>query len=149
MSTRTKSMEKWGGSTFQTHEMERDGQVCYAARPPYALHRVSWADGKVPSLLYTPPQPLPDGRTALHLTPRELLERPAALIPPAPTTLPYPSVRPVGAVESTIPQEASSFAWRTTQTLREAFDCCGGIERACATCSDVTPLDFRREPILR
>jgi hypothetical protein len=54
----------------------------YAARPPFALNRLSWADGKVPSLLYTPPRPLPDGRTALHLTPRELLERLAALIPP-------------------------------------------------------------------
>jgi hypothetical protein len=54
----------------------------YAARPPFALNRLSWADGKVPSLLYTPPQPLPDGRTALHLTPLELLERLAALIPP-------------------------------------------------------------------
>jgi hypothetical protein len=48
--------------------------VRYAARPPFALNRLSWTDGKIPSLLYTPPRPLPDGRTALHLTPLQLLE---------------------------------------------------------------------------
>jgi hypothetical protein len=56
--------------------------VRYAARPPFALNRLSWTDGKIPSLLYTPPRPLPDGRTALPLTPLQLLERLAALIPP-------------------------------------------------------------------
>jgi hypothetical protein len=33
----------------------------YAARPPFALNRLSWTDGKVSSLLYIPPRPSPDG----------------------------------------------------------------------------------------
>jgi hypothetical protein len=33
----------------------------YAARPWFALNRLSWADGKVPSLLYTPPDPCRTG----------------------------------------------------------------------------------------
>jgi hypothetical protein len=69
--------------------------VRYAARPPFALNRLSWTDGKIPSLLYTPPRPLPDGRTALHLTPLELL-RATRRAHPTPSPAPPPLSRRVG-----------------------------------------------------
>ena len=68
------------------HAVER--LVRYCARPPLALERLHAIDGH-PSLtspearlLYRLPKPTPEGRTALLLTPLELLERLARLIPP-------------------------------------------------------------------
>lgn len=68
------------------HGVER--LVRYCARPPFALERLHALEG--PSslaspdarLLYRLPKPTPEGRTALHVTPLELLERLARLIPP-------------------------------------------------------------------
>ncbi len=54
----------------------------YCARPPFALERLAWAEENPEILVYQLPKPLPDGRTTLYLTPLELLERLAALIPP-------------------------------------------------------------------
>ena len=52
----------------------------YCARPPFALERLEQlADDQ---LVYRFPKPQPDGRTELRLTPLELIERLAALIPP-------------------------------------------------------------------
>ena len=52
----------------------------YCARPPFALERLEQlADDQ---LVYRFPRPQPDGRTELRLTPLELIERLAALIPP-------------------------------------------------------------------
>jgi hypothetical protein len=60
----------------------------YCARPPFALERL-YAPAGIASLasndsrlLYRLPRPAPDGRTELRLTPLELLERLARLIPP-------------------------------------------------------------------
>ncbi len=54
----------------------------YCARPPFALERLAWTEENPEMLVYQLPKPLPDGRTALYLTPLELLDRLAALIPP-------------------------------------------------------------------
>jgi hypothetical protein len=52
----------------------------YCARPPFALERLEQvADNQ---LVYRFPKPQPDGSTQLRLTPLELIERLAALIPP-------------------------------------------------------------------
>ena len=55
---------------------------CYAtrARPPFALERLEQVGHN--QLVYRFPKPQPDGSTQLRLTPLELLERLAALIPP-------------------------------------------------------------------
>jgi len=55
--------------------------IRYCARPPFALERLSRIND-AEALVYRLPKPLPDGRTELVLTPLELLERLAALIPP-------------------------------------------------------------------
>ena len=52
----------------------------YCARPPFALERLEQLGHD--QLVYRFPKPQPDGRTELRLTPLELLERLAALIPP-------------------------------------------------------------------
>ncbi len=53
----------------------------YCARPVFASQRLSWArEGE--KLLYQLPKPRADGQSVLELTPVELLERLAALIPP-------------------------------------------------------------------
>jgi len=52
----------------------------YCARPPFALERLEQLGHD--QLLYRLPKPQPDGRTELRLSPLELLERLAALIPP-------------------------------------------------------------------
>ena len=53
----------------------------YCARPAFASQRLVWEnEGK--ELLYRLPKPRPDGQTVLCLTPLELIERLAALIPP-------------------------------------------------------------------
>jgi hypothetical protein len=58
----------------------RERRLRYCARPPFALERRKALDEQ--RLLYRPPKPRPDGRTALNLTPLELIQRLAALIPP-------------------------------------------------------------------
>lgn len=52
----------------------------YCARPAFALERLTQVDPE--RVVYRLPKPQPDGRTALSLTPLELLDRLAALIPP-------------------------------------------------------------------
>jgi hypothetical protein len=52
----------------------------YRARPAFALERLTQVDAD--RVVYRLPKPQPDGRTALSLTPLELLDRLAALIPP-------------------------------------------------------------------
>jgi hypothetical protein len=52
----------------------------YCARPPFALERLEQTSHE--QLVYRFDKPLPDGRTQLRLTPLELIERLAALIPP-------------------------------------------------------------------
>jgi hypothetical protein len=52
----------------------------YCARPPFALERLEQLAHD--QLVYRFPKPQPDGRTELSLTPLELIERLAALIPP-------------------------------------------------------------------
>jgi hypothetical protein len=52
----------------------------YCARPPFALERLEQLAGD--ELVYRFPKPQPDGRTELRLSPLELIERLAALIPP-------------------------------------------------------------------
>jgi hypothetical protein len=52
----------------------------YCARPPVALERLEQLGED--ALIYRFDQPPPDGRTQLRLTPLQLIERLAALIPP-------------------------------------------------------------------
>jgi hypothetical protein len=62
--------------------------VRYCARPPFALHRLHAMGGNdalsspEARLLYRLPGPAPDGRTVLLLSPLELLQRLARLVPP-------------------------------------------------------------------
>jgi hypothetical protein len=61
----------------------------YCARPPFALERLEQVGHD--QLVYRLPKPQCDGRTELRLTPLELIERLAALIPPeAPASPPLP-----------------------------------------------------------
>jgi len=50
----------------------------YCARPSFALERLTRVDAE--QVIYQLPKPQPDGRTALSLTPLELLDRLAALL---------------------------------------------------------------------
>jgi hypothetical protein len=52
----------------------------YCARPPFAAERIEELDRH--RLIYHLPKPGPDGRTQLILSPLELIERLAALVPP-------------------------------------------------------------------
>jgi hypothetical protein len=52
----------------------------YCARPPFAADRLEELDAH--RLIYHLPKPGPDGRTQLILSPLELIERIAALVPP-------------------------------------------------------------------
>jgi hypothetical protein len=57
----------------------------YFARPPFALERLEWqrsGEGEEGEVLYRLPKPTPDGRTVVHLSPLEFLDRLAALVPP-------------------------------------------------------------------
>jgi hypothetical protein len=58
----------------------------YCARPPFALERLEQLAHD--QVIYRFPRPQPDGRTELRLTPLELIERLAALIPPPCAPLP-------------------------------------------------------------
>jgi len=52
----------------------------YCARPPFAAERFEELDPH--RLIYHLPKPGPDGRTPLILSPLQLIERLAALVPP-------------------------------------------------------------------
>ena len=52
----------------------------YCARPPFALERIEQVNDE--RILYRLPKPQRDGRTALSLTPLELIDHLSALIPP-------------------------------------------------------------------
>jgi hypothetical protein len=52
----------------------------YCARPPFALERLELLDAE--RVVYRLPKPQPDGTTSLTLTPLELIDQLAALIPP-------------------------------------------------------------------
>jgi len=60
----------------------------YCARPPFALHRLRPESSRVPlrspdaRLIHELPRPAQDGRTAIRVSPLELLDRLARLIPP-------------------------------------------------------------------
>ena len=58
----------------------RERLLRYCARPPFALERLRELDPK--RLVYDHPKPGPGARGALILTPLELLDRIAALLPP-------------------------------------------------------------------
>ena len=55
---------------------ERERRLRYGARPPFALDRLQQVHPQ--QRVYCLPRPRPDGGTALHLTPLELLDRLAA-----------------------------------------------------------------------
>ncbi|MGA7983111.1 MAG: transposase [Chromatiaceae bacterium] len=52
----------------------------YCARPPFALERIEQVNGH--QVIYRLPKPQRDGRTALSLTPQQLIDHLAALLPP-------------------------------------------------------------------
>ena len=81
----------WGhGGGFSLHAAVRleaedraglERLLRYCARPAFASERLTW-DGPDQPVRYALPKPLPSGQTELTLTPLELLDRRAALIPP-------------------------------------------------------------------
>jgi hypothetical protein len=58
----------------------RERLLRYCARPPFAGERLEWIDAQ--RVRYRLPRPHPDGRSELILSPPELIERVAALVPP-------------------------------------------------------------------
>ena len=58
----------------------RERLLRYGARPPFALAHLQQHDAA--HLVYHCPKPRPDGPSALVLTPLELIDRIAALVPP-------------------------------------------------------------------
>ena len=58
----------------------RERLLRYCARPPFALDHLHQHDAE--HLVYDIPKPRPDGPRALVLTPLELLDKIAALVPP-------------------------------------------------------------------
>lgn len=61
--------------------------IRYCARPPFALERLEWREGEDDPagegvVLYHLARPAHDGRTVVRLTPLELLDRLATLLPP-------------------------------------------------------------------
>jgi len=85
-----KEMQSWshgGGfsldATVRIEANDRRGLerlLRYCARPPFAAERLEGLDTH--RLIYHLPKPGPDGRTQLILSPLELIERIAALVPP-------------------------------------------------------------------
>jgi len=85
-----RQMQRWdhsGGfsvdAAVRIEGWDRDGLervLRYCARPPFALERLEPTG--TDRLVYHLPKPGPDGRTDLMLTPVELIDRLAALIPP-------------------------------------------------------------------
>ena len=82
----------------------------YCARPPFAMERLEQLpDGQI---VYRFPKPQPDGTTQVCLTPLELIERLAALIPP-------PRIhrhRYHGVLAPNSPQRAQVTAWARPAT---------------------------------
>ena len=84
-------LARWGhGGGFSLHAAVRidaedraglERLLRYCARPAFASERLSW-DGSDQPVRYSLPKPLPTGQTELALTPLELLDRLAALVPP-------------------------------------------------------------------
>ena len=71
----------FGSISYEAHDragLERLLRCC--ARPSFASERLTQVDAE--QVTYRLPKLQPDGRTALSLTPLELLDRLAALIPP-------------------------------------------------------------------
>lgn len=58
----------------------RERLLRYCARPPFAGERLEWIDAD--RVRYRLPKPRPDGCTELILSPPQLIERVAALVPP-------------------------------------------------------------------
>jgi hypothetical protein len=85
-----KEMEQWdhgGGfsldASVRIEAHDRQGLerlLRYCARPPFAADRLEEIDAQ--RLIYHLPKPGPDGRTQIILSPLELIERIAALVPP-------------------------------------------------------------------
>jgi hypothetical protein len=83
-------LARWGhGGGFSLHAGVRieaadraglERLLRYCARPAFASERLAW-DGPDQPVRYALPKPLPGGQTELTLTPLELLDRLAALIP--------------------------------------------------------------------
>jgi hypothetical protein len=84
-------LARWGhGGGFSLHAAVRleaedraglERLLRYCARPAFASERLSW-DGSDQPVRYSLTRPLPTGQTELTLTPLELLDRLAALVPP-------------------------------------------------------------------
>ena len=78
----------------------------YCVRLPFSLERLEAIDAQ--RLAYHLPKPQPDGSTELMLSPLELIQRLAELIPPlaaiVTTTVesPHPTPRYVGAIDRTL-----------------------------------------------
>jgi len=88
----------------------------YCARGPLALERRGRDPEHPEVLVYQLPKPTPEGRTALALTPLELIDRLAALIPP-------PRVhrhRYSGVLAPSSPWRAQVTAWAAASAGAEA-----------------------------
>ena len=88
----------------------------YCARGPLALERLGRDPEPPEVLVYQLPKPTPEGRTALALTPLELIDRLAALIPP-------PRVhrhRYSGVLAPSSPWRAQVTAWAAASAGAEA-----------------------------
>jgi hypothetical protein len=87
----------------------------YAARPPFALNRLSWTDGKIPSLLYTPPRPFAGraDRAAPHAPGAPRATRRAH---PTPAPAPPPLSRRIGPHSPRREQVTASAAKASEQT---------------------------------
>jgi Putative transposase len=73
----------------RAHRRDQLERLCrYLLRPALALERLTESSGG--QLLYQFRRPWSDGSTALLLDPLELLERLAALVPPATRAVPHP-----------------------------------------------------------
>jgi hypothetical protein len=78
----TAGASRWMPRCASTAPTAAAWSACYATAhaPPFALQRLGQVGDD--QLVYRFAKPLPDGRTELRLTPLELIERLAALIPP-------------------------------------------------------------------
>jgi hypothetical protein len=142
----------------------------YCARPLFAQERLAWAGEHHDRLVYRLPKPMPDGRAILYLTPLELLDRLALLIPPprrhrhryhgvfapnaplraqvtalleSPADAPPTTDDPDPAEPSTRPPHAYLWAMliaRIYDTLPLACPVCGATMRIIALITEVAPI---------